>query len=191
MSNNALSQSERLLKKWQYLATAIVNLATITIAVFALFYSCKANRIAEGAQRASEKQFIGINRPLLTFTPMRLDGWFVNPTNDGNRVSGRVKYEMKNVGSVIARNITFPKIMVKTGTNLVPAEAERLNPLNLAPGANLFFELRYQSSYSSVEQAAALVAGFSSNFVEMSIPLYYILHAWTRHEQSLYDSKTG
>ena len=118
-----------------------------------------SNRIAKEALDNSKQQFIQINRPYLLISPRKFaDGQYWRLSLEDKTVVKRLQYQLKNVGNVIATNISLPDIMKievespKTNDGMV-INYEKPGKITLGPGDNITLNLTIKSTYPTVQNA--------------------------------------
>ena len=120
----------------------------------------EANKISNDALETSQAQFLQINRPQINLNPKRFkNGWFWKVTQHENTVLISLQYEIKNVGNVAAKNITFPdQLAIGTKTRL-QKDAEvvfrKLDNVTLGPGDDFVITFDILLQYENEKDAKA------------------------------------
>ncbi len=103
------------------------GILVIVIAVLSFIVSVKgcqisgsAKRTAESALETSRQQFVQLNRPYVTISPKKgSDDRYWNLAQQDKSVLMNIRYEVKNVGNVVAKDVRLPdKVLVRLGANL-------------------------------------------------------------------------
>jgi len=168
-----------------WIAKNPLDLILVIIAVIALavsIRSCKisnkAQRIANDALEASERQFLEENRPYLIIEPVpfKETGSYFKIEQEEDRIKITLNYRMTNIGSVIAQNIIHPSIATfyenKEPTVILPA---KVTPISLGPGqkisANMWVMLEKIADVSIDEYIEGFYSG--KNKITHQFPVRY------------------
>lgn len=133
----------------------------ILIAIVAVYVSVRANHTAADALETSKYQFVQINRPYIILSLKKYDnGQFWEVTQIDKAVEVKIKYEIKNVGNVAAKNISLPdKIKVDiVGPKVNPKQAvpiifQKPGKITLGPGDSFITEARLRMEYDNAKDA--------------------------------------
>lgn len=126
MKNEKTKHPERAKTRLE-LITVILAIISMVVAFVSMIVSLKgcqtsesANRIAKNALETSRQQFVQLNRPYVIITPRKgADGRYWNLAEQDKSVLINIRYEFKNVGNVVAKDIRLPdKVSVSLGANL-------------------------------------------------------------------------
>lgn len=137
-----------------YLAT-IIAIISLLISMKGCQISNDAKKIAEESLDTAKDQFVQINRPYITITCKKFDnGQFWKITQNKNEVMITLKYEIKNVGNVAAKNINLPnKIVVGKLKKETPVYYQKPGKITLGPGSSLNITPTNKMGYESEEIA--------------------------------------
>ncbi len=171
------------------LITVIIAVISTVVAVVSMIVSVRgcqtsesANRTAQNALDTSQQQFIQLNRPYVTITPKKGgDGRYWNLAQQDRSVLINVRYEVKNVSNVIAKDVKLPdKVSVRLGANL-----EEESPVTykktpdgfaLGPGEavriDMIMIVHCKTSDDAKRDLESLVSG-KSNGILISAPVDY------------------
>jgi len=119
----------------------------------------ESNKIAKDALDSSQYQFIQVNRPYLIVGPSKYEnGEYWDITLKSNVVEIIIKYKIKNVGNVAAKDIEIPdKIVLRLRTpknNKVPFSFKKeIGKIALGPGDTYVCEINFELGYESDDKA--------------------------------------
>ena len=128
----------------------------------------EANKISHDALETSQYQFLQINRPYITLAPKKFkDGLYWKVTQQENTVLIVLQYEIKNVGNVSAKNISFPdKIAVGPKMKLKDYAYvfyKKPSKVSLGPGDDFIITPNMLMEYENEEEAKINFAHFISD----------------------------
>ncbi|RJP29703.1 MAG: hypothetical protein C4533_01575 [Candidatus Omnitrophota bacterium] len=136
----------------------VVSVRGCCVSTDAYRLSKESKNIAKDALDTGKYQFIQINRPYVLISPKKFnDGSFWKIQQKSNHVEIIVKYEIKNVGNVAAKNIELPdNLIIGQETKLkrdAPVSYKKMSEVTLGPGD--FYELvcSFVLDYSDEEAA--------------------------------------
>jgi hypothetical protein len=167
------------------LATVVIGL--IAIASFVLsIKGCQnaatANRTAENAIETSRQHFIQINRPCVTLTPKKgSDGKYWHLTQLEKSIGINIRYEVVNVGNVIAKDIRLPdKVSLRLGARLEEASPvtykKELGAFTLGPGQDCrvdMIQIIHFKTAEAAKQNLELLASDEKNGLRVSTAVDY------------------
>jgi hypothetical protein len=130
----------------------------IILSIYAATTSYKSNQIAKDAVETTKHHFLQINRPYIILSPKKFDDkQFWKVKQQGDAVEIIVKYEIKNVGNVVAKDIRLPnnvaigpKLKLEEGA---PVIYTRSNKVSLGPGDDFIVESGMKIHYETEEEA--------------------------------------
>jgi type II secretory pathway pseudopilin PulG len=123
---NATTKHPERPKTRSELITVIIAIVSAVVAVVSMIVSVRgcqisesANRTAQNALDKSQQQFIQLNRPYVTITPKKgADGRYWNLAQQDKSWVINVRYEIKNVGNVVAKDVSLPnKVSIRLSAN--------------------------------------------------------------------------
>jgi hypothetical protein len=99
---------------------ALIALSSAISAIRSCQIAEDSKIIAEKTLESSDKQFVQLNRPYLTLSPVKYDdGTYYKITEKDQKLIIELSLELKNSGNVAAKNVTFPNaINIKTKMTL-------------------------------------------------------------------------
>ena len=118
----------------------------------------EANKISNAALETSQYQFLQINRPYITLSPIKFDnGMYWKVTQQDNVVKVALKYKIKNVGNVAAKDIELPnkigidpKMKLKKDASVLYQKPRKVT---LGPGESFTIEPILMMGYENEEIA--------------------------------------
>lgn len=149
------------------LAMVIVVLISVVISIRSCQVSENAEDTAKEALDTIKYQFIQTNRPYIILSPKKFDdGLFWKVGRKGNMVEVALKYEVKNVGNIGAKDINIPdKLAIGPGTKLKEGAQviySKMGKVTLGPGDDFNMEAITSMEYESEEEAKRNLAHFIS-----------------------------
>jgi hypothetical protein len=131
-----------------------------------------SNRIAREALDNSKQQFIQINRPYILVSPKKFDdGLYWRLFLENKNVVKRLKYQIKNVGNVIATNLSLPDIMKievesrKQNDGMV-ITYEKPSNVTIGPGDSFTLNFTIKSTYATTQDARRNMEFYTSERYE-------------------------
>lgn len=128
----------------------------------------EANKISKNAFETSQYQFLQINRPYIVVAPKKFeDKLYWKVTQQENKVLIDLKYEIKNVGNVSARNISIPD-KLSVGHNMKLKKDSILSfkipdKVSLGPGDDFVITTNVIMQYENEEDANTNYTHFTSD----------------------------
>jgi len=127
---------------WAVILANLIAIIGLFASIGSIMLSKDSNRIANDALETSRFHYIQINRPYIAISPKAYsDGLYWKLVREGSAVRATLKYELKNIGNVAAKDITLPNLLAIGPTTNLKKGAEldytRPQPLTLGPGDNL------------------------------------------------------
>lgn len=153
-----LEKRKFILEKAKFLLAILLALFA-AISMFISIKSCniskEARKDAKDALQTSQCQFLQINRPYIILNPKKFDnGWFWKVDQNEKQVEITLKYEIKNVGNVTAKDISLPdKIFVGNLKNDTPVVYKKMGKVTLGPGDDFIIESKMAMGYENEELA--------------------------------------
>jgi len=124
----------------------IVAVAALTVSIRTCTISDQAQKTAQDALNSSRKQFVEENRPYVSIKSVefkKTKSFFMISKEDDKRVL-KLQYQIKNIGSVAARNIVLESITVPSDI-FESANSTSFAPppiVTLFPGEEIYMEIK-------------------------------------------------
>ena len=164
----------------------VLELMTILLAGAALFVSIRsyniakqANKTSKDALKASEKQFLEVNRPYLLIEPVIFkdtNSYFKIEKIDNDIIKFNLKYKITNKGNVIIKDIVQPDVLnVAENQKYLGTLQSNVATLSLNPGQQLIMGIWYSQRKIGDIQIDEYVNGFHSgkNSLVHAFPIQY------------------
>lgn len=140
----------------EYIAL-ILAIFSLLVAIRGCQISNDAKKIAKDSLDVTKNQFVQINRPYIILAPKKFNnGQFWKIEQDKNRVIATLRYEIKNVGNVAAKNIEVPtNVIVANVENKSPIYYQKSGKITLGPGDKMNLTLTSNMGYESEAMSKA------------------------------------
>jgi hypothetical protein len=149
----------------------ILDYIMLIIVAFSLFVSFKsyqisddAKKIAEQALNTTNKQFIQTNRPYILIEPKKFDdGMYWDIGLKKNIITIKLKFELKNVGNVTAKDLSIPDVAVHQNVvvhqkkiiskDVYNVESNNAGKISLGPGDIVFINPESMMTFENEGEA--------------------------------------
>jgi len=152
--------------------SAVLNVVTIIVAVFACIASIRSCSVSNEALKTAKAQFIAEKRPYLQISAAKFSKsnkyLEIEKTRDG-KAKLRFLFKIENIGNVAATDIRAQVLPINGKEGPIPTKLEgRMpNPLEIGPAQHVFKEHGYHISPKRPGDTEKNVDGLRKNPVEI------------------------